>query len=438
MLSKENNDRLTLVGAGTPMGITMRKYWHPVVRSARLEADGAPVRVRLLGEDLVAFRSTDGRVGLFDEACPHRCASLALARNEDNGLRCIFHGWKFDVSGKVVDVPTEAPERREAFAAKVPLKHHRVREGGGIVWAYMGREETPPPFPDFEFMDLPEDQIDVRLGKVKVNWLQALESVIDSAHLSFLHKGVLVSRPTDDTEMSAGMRGGFAAVAESTAPRFEINERPYGFREGAIRDYPDGRRLAKIREFVAPYFSFLPGFPETPTRRILVIAVPIDDENCAQWILNYRVDAPFGPGEVEDFWKLANPDPDNFLDVGGDADNMWNQDRQSMKDGHFSGFPGRHFFEEDMIVQESMGRIVDRSKEYLGQSDKVITYVRRNLMNSVNSVEAGGEPWGMQDPGAFDYRHIRSCAVFLEPEEDWTTIDSFALEERKARLQSAK
>src|SRR5579875_913665 len=164
MLTPEHNDLLTRVGPGTPMGEMLREYWAPVLRSQALEADGAPVRVRLLGENFVAFRSTDGRVGFFDEGCPHRCTSLALARNEDNALTCIFHGWKIDVSGKVVEVPSEPPERRAEFAAKVRVKHYPVREAGGLVWVYLGKREQPPEFPRLEFTQLPASHIDVHRG----------------------------------------------------------------------------------------------------------------------------------------------------------------------------------------------------------------------------------------------------------------------------------
>ncbi|MET4579439.1 Rieske 2Fe-2S domain-containing protein [Ottowia thiooxydans] len=427
MLTHEDNEKLCRVGPGTPMGKTLRRYWHPVTRSARLERDGAPLRIRLLGENFVVFRATDGRVGFFDEACPHRCASLALARNEGNGLRCLYHGWKFDVSGKTVDVPTEQPERREAFARKVPLKHYTVREAGGMVWVHIDKENPAPPFPAFEFVDLQDDQIDVRSGLIKSNWLQLLESVLDSAHLSFLHSGVLFSRPVSESPMSEGMRANFTATTSVSSPTFEILEKPYGFREGAVRDFGDGRRFAKIREFVAPYCSFLPGFPGKPTRRKLVMSVPIDDETCTQWVLNYRTDAAFEPGEIDDFWRYANPDPDNFLNPTSGPDDMWGQDRAAMKEGHFSGFPNRHFFEEDMIVQESMGSIVDRTREYLSQSDKTIIHVRRQLLKAADAVQRGEAPWGLRDAASVDYARIRSCAVFLEPGQDWTEVDAFLL-----------
>lgn len=178
MLSKEDNERLTRVGPGTQMGEMLRECWTPAVRSAALEADSAPQRVRLLGENFVAFRATDGRIGFFAERCPHRCASLALARNEDNALRCIFHGWKFDVSGEVVEVPTEPADRRAEFAARVPLKHYPAREAGGLVWVYLGRRATPPKFFDFEFHQPPADSL-LRCAIVHGNWLQGFEGQLD-------------------------------------------------------------------------------------------------------------------------------------------------------------------------------------------------------------------------------------------------------------------
>src|SRR5579875_1102333 len=193
MLTKEENELLCRVGPGTPMGEFLREYWVPALRSEALVADGAPVRVRLFGENFVAFRSTDGRVGFFDEGCPHRCTSLALARNEDNALTCIFHGWKIDVSGKVVEVPSEPPERRAEFAAKVRVRHYPVREAGTIIWVYLGRREQPPRFTDFEFTHLPASHVRAYRAIMHSNWLQGLEGQLDSSHVGIMHQSWLAS-----------------------------------------------------------------------------------------------------------------------------------------------------------------------------------------------------------------------------------------------------
>jgi nitrite reductase/ring-hydroxylating ferredoxin subunit len=183
MLKVEDNELLTRVGPKTRMGEMLREYWMPACRSESLVADGAPQRVRLVGENFVAFRATDGGVGFLYEACPHRGASLALGRNEDNGLRCIFHGWKMDVCGKVVDVPAEPAETRDAFAARLKVGHFPTHEAGGMVWVYLGKQATPPVFPDFEFNNLPASHVCARRGLVHYNWLQGLEAHIDASHV---------------------------------------------------------------------------------------------------------------------------------------------------------------------------------------------------------------------------------------------------------------
>src|ERR1700734_388658 len=253
MLRHEDNELLVRVGRGTPMGSLLRQYWTPAVRAERLVADGAPVRVRLMGENYVAFRATDGRVGFLNEACPHRCASLALARNEDNALRCIFHGWKIDVTGKVVDVPSEPAARRAEFAASVPVRHYPVREAGGIVWVYLGRQKQPPRFFNFEFTSLPTSQVNPTVGILRANWLQGFEAAIDSAHAGILHSAWF--KPAD--EESRRRYGSSAYAVLDTGPTFEFVPTKYGFREGALRNLGDSC-YARIREVVLPYYSLIP------------------------------------------------------------------------------------------------------------------------------------------------------------------------------------
>jgi nitrite reductase/ring-hydroxylating ferredoxin subunit len=407
MLSKEDNERLTRVGPGTPMGELLRELWTPAVRSASLVADGAPKPFRLLGEDLVAFRATDGRVGILQKACPHRCASLALARNEGNGLRCIFHGWKVDVSGKVVDVPTEPAENREAFAARVPVKHYPAVEAGGIVWVYMGKRETPPKFYDFEFHFPPADSL-VRCAIVNGNWLQGLEGQLDSAHLNFLHSSSVPNRPNTTGNM----------VGFDSSPSFEFIEKPYGYREAALRNLPDGSVYARIREVVLPYYSFIPGNHGEP--RLVVVVVPIDDEWSAHW---YYYMHPFGPVPE---WYLnqavdrTGPDDDDFAADRGDARNAWHQNREAMKNGHFSGMM-KNFVYEDFIIEESMGPIMDRSQEFLGTSDAVIVRTRRMFLKALDDHARGILPFGAG--GDIDYRAIRSLAIRFPKGADWRSFD---------------
>ena len=233
MLSTENNDLLTRVTGDAPMARFMKNFWIPAIRSARLEKNGAPIRVRLFGHNYVAFRGEDGKVGILDEACPHRRVSLTLARNEDNALTCLYHGWKFDNQGNVVDAPTEPPDRVQAFCKKVPLKYYPSREAGGIVWTWIG-EGLPTQFPDFEFNNLPDSHLLIRIAEIDCNWLQVLEGTVDSAHVSMLHQSWVekVGATVSNTKYDL-------------APRYVIDKQPYGYRAGALRSMPDGSQYVR-------------------------------------------------------------------------------------------------------------------------------------------------------------------------------------------------
>lgn len=415
MLSRDHNDLLTRVGPGTPMGEMLREYWVPACRSAKLAADGAPERIRLFGENFVAFRATDGRVGFLQEGCPHRCASLALARNEGNGLRCIFHGWKFSVDGRCVDAPTEPLDRRDSFAGKVPVRSHPVREAGGLVWVYMGKQVAPPRFSDYEFTGLPETHVQPTRGIIRTNWLQGLEALLDSAHVTFLHASNLGS--------AAGRRI-FKAESDymlaDGAPTFEFVERPYGFREGAIRDQGPDRAYARVREVSLPFFSFIPSAPGGPA--VVCCPIPIDDVTTAQWYIAYNPHAPLDR-DMLNAYGTTSGDPDHFNSDMGGPENMWHQDRAAMKAGHWSGITGRGNAYEDFVVQESMGPIVDRSQEYLGSCDQVIIRARKLLLGAVQRFRDSGEI-SFAGPDV-DYARIRPISFAFPRGSDWRIIDAF-------------
>lgn len=296
----EENQLLTRIGANQPMGRMLREYWVPAIRSARLDPDGKPERVRLFGQDLVAFRATDGRPGILDEACPHRCASLALGRNEGNGLRCIFHGWKFGVDGVCVDAPTEPADKKAAFEARVPMRGYKVHEAGGILWVYLGQRQAAPPFPDFEFTGLPATHVRPLRGIIHTNWLQGLEALLDAAHVGYLHSSNLGS--------DAG-RQHFKSESDYMldygAPEFEFDEKPYGFREGALRRLKDGTCYARIREVALPFFSFIPATPGTQS--LVCCSIPIDDEWTAQWYIAYNPAGPTDPNRTRLRHGLRRP-----------------------------------------------------------------------------------------------------------------------------------
>jgi phthalate 4,5-dioxygenase oxygenase subunit len=419
MMNPADNELLTRIGPGTAMGAMLREYWVPACRSKKLERDGAPERIRLFGENFVAFRATDGRVGFMQEACPHRCASLALARNEDNGLRCIFHGWKFSVDGKCVEAPTEPMSQREKFAASVPVRSHPTHEAGELVWVYLGVKTTPPRFPDYEFTKLPQSHVQPYRGIIRTNWLQGLEALLDSAHVTFLHSANLASpigrnyfKDESDYMLADG------------APVFEFDERPYGFREGAIRNEAGNRHYARVREVSLPFFSFIPSAPKGP--RIVCCSIPIDDVTTAQWYIAYDTEEPMSRSLMGAFGTWSE-NPDHFNADMGDASNLWLQDRQAMKDGHWSGIMDRGNAYEDFAVQESMGPIVDRSKEYLGTCDRVIYRARRLLLDAVRKHRETGElSFASED---IDFGGIRAVSFAFPGDADWREVDPYELME---------
>lgn len=414
MLTQAQNELLTRVGPGTPMGEMLREYWVPACRSAKLKADGAPERVRLMGERFVAFRATDGRVGFLAESCPHRCASLALARNEHNGLRCIFHGWKFSVDGACVDAPTEPLERRASFAAKVPVRSHRVREAGGLVWVYLGKRKEPPRFPDFEFTQLPDSHVYPMRGLIRTNWLQGLEALLDSAHVSFLHSSNIGSV---EGRKLFGADSDF--MLSNGAPRFEFIDKPYGFREGALREQGDGTLYARIREVALPFFSFIPAAPGGGA--LVCCSIPVDDECTAQWYIMFDPRVPIDVPRLSSYGRNSG-DQDYFnADMGG-PENLWHQDREAMRQGHWSGIVGRGNAYEDFVVQESMGPIVDRSQEFLGTCDHVIIRARSMLLRAVERFTRSGEVAFVDN---VDFARIRAISVALPEGADWRAVDAF-------------
>lgn len=408
MLSADANRLLTTIEGESPMGALMREnYWIPALISSQLEADGAPARVRLLGKDYVAFRATDGRIGFFDEGCPHRGTSLVLARNEGCALRCIFHGWKIDVSGRVVDVPTHAPNAAD-FAARVPVAHYPVHEGGRIVWVWLGAGEAPP-FPELPFTLLPDDHIYVTYTKVYCNWLQGVEATLDTVHVGTLHSSYIGRHRGQE---SATINNALDALAA----RYEVERTPYGLDASALRPLADGSTYLRTTKWLMPFISLVPGSNDLPG--VIFITVPIDDTHNAL-IFGCWSDAAVivGPGKpIPDsqlFGVGDRPfDPHNYGGFEGTRDENWGQNRAAMKNGHFSGFTG-NLIQEDTVTQASMGPIVDRSKEHLSSSDVAIVAARRRLLDAVKGAESGQPPPGA-GPG-LDFRDVVPIDTVLPP-----------------------
>ncbi|MFZ0836712.1 MAG: Rieske 2Fe-2S domain-containing protein, partial [Xanthobacteraceae bacterium] len=287
MLSHEDNETLVRVGPGTPMGEFHRLYWIPFLLSRDLLPDGPPKRVRLLGEDLVAFRASDHAVGLVDNACAHRGAPLMYARNEECGLRCVYHGWKFDVNGQVTDMPAEPAQSR--FKDNVRIKAYPCRERNGVVWTYLGRDQAnPPPLPNLEWNLVPEERCHVSMRVEECNWLQALEGEIDSAHAPILHSRI-------------DGQGRLGNLVKDLRPVFECMRQEFGVSIAARRNLPDGRLYWRVNQFVLPFYTMVPPqskFPELSGHAW----VPMDDEHTLCLMFTYHPSDPL-PGRMRDLFE---------------------------------------------------------------------------------------------------------------------------------------
>ena len=407
MLAREENELITRVGPGTPMGDTMRRYWMPALLAWELpEPDCPPVRVKLLGEDLVAFRDTSGRIGLLDEYCPHRRVSLFFGRNEECGLRCVYHGWKFDVGGRCVDMMNEPAELH--FKDKIRTTSYPTVEVGGVIWAYMGPPALQPPLPNFAWTQVPETHRHVTKVIQECNWLQALEGGIDTSHAQILHRSFTATiGPT-----SRGPRGG--------APTVEVDVTNYGYCYAGI--YPRLGEVSFIRayHFVMPFHQLRPSTTDRGNPSVAGhIWVPMDDDNTMVYNWEYSLtDEPLNEGD-----RLERRLGNGPLDVDQTTfcskrsrENNYLIDRQMQKTVNFTGIEGINT--QDRAVQESMGRIVDRSKEHLGPADKAIIQARRLLLEAVKTVQAGGTPRGVEAT----YYTQRAAEGVIPRDADWREL----------------
>ena len=419
MLTTEDNELLCRITGSKPMGQMLRQYWVPALLSHELESDKQPVRVRLMGESLVAFRDSNGDVGLIQELCPHRGASLFLARNEECGLRCLYHGWKFDVSGKILDMPTENND--EAIINKIRATAYPVHEIGGIIWAYMGPEGAEPPPINFEFTKYPDSHLVHTKMHIQCNWVQCLEGVLDSAHANYLHSDTF--KPAAHS-LSSDYRGDSLIVDRPSGdgqPRFEIENTNYGFRYAAIRKAmteEKDRSYVRVTLFVAPFYGLFAGQKDWGA---LQAFVPIDDENTMLYFVRYNLKQPVDDKERERqiAWSGLIPgiDIDKNFGMKRNRENNWLQDRTSMETGQSaSGLRGVQM--EDAVVQESMGAIYDRSMEHLGTTDIAVVRMRRLLLQSMRSfVKDGNTPLGLNKK--IPYEKLRGEEAIISHETTW-------------------
>jgi nitrite reductase/ring-hydroxylating ferredoxin subunit len=399
----EQNEFLTRTGPGTPMGELFRCYWLPALLAAELPGpDCPPVRVGLLSERLIAFRDSQGRPGLVDEFCAHRGVSLWFGRNEEDGLRCAYHGWKYDVNGQCVEIPSE-PDNPQ-LCRRMKLKSYPLVERGGVLWTYMGPPERRPPLPEHEWATVPAAQRFVSKRWQECNYLQAMEGGIDSSHVSFLHRYNMRSDP-----MFRGAKGNEYNLRD-LQPRFEVVESPGGLYIGARRNAEDGRYYWRITQWIMPSFTLIPPRADHPIGGHCW--VPIDDENCWAWSTNHHATRALSREEREAMAAgkgIHTPLlPGTFRPVAN-RDNDYLMDRRAQKEGRsFSGVDG--FAMQDASVQESMGPIQDRTRENLVPTDQGIVMARRRLVAAAQALAQGTPP-----PGAApEHQRVRSVSVLLE------------------------
>jgi nitrite reductase/ring-hydroxylating ferredoxin subunit len=406
MMTQQENDVLTLTGHGTLMGDLFRRYWQPVLLDWELlEPDCAPVRVKCLGESLVAFRDTKGRIGLIDEFCAHRGVSLWFGRNEECGLRCPYHGWKYDITGQCVDLPSEGADGR--MRKRMKLKSYPCIEAGGVIWTYMGPPELQPPLPAYEWASTPPEQRFVSKRLQECNYLQAVEGGIDSSHVSFLHSGALKSDP-----LFVGAKGN-VYNDQDRMPQFDVVEFEGGLLIGARRNADKGRYYWRITPWIMPSHTIIPPRGDHPIGAH--VWVPIDDHNNWAWSINYHPKRALTEAErtaMKSGLGIHNKYvPGTFIPLQNKS-NDYLMDRAAQKAGtSYSGIEGIAM--QDASLQESAGFIQDRTKENLCPTDKGIALARRMLLKAAEDNRAG-KPVPAIDPAQ---QRVRSCAIELERDQ---------------------
>ena len=400
------------------MGALLRQYWLPVFEGTEVgPPDGPPQRVRLLGEDLVIFRDTGGRVGLLEAGCPHRRASLYFARNEEQGLRCVYHGWKFDVEGRCVDMPTEPAESRLREGLRATA--YPCRERQGIVWAYMGPRVEPPPLPDLGWALVPPSHRGSLKYQRACNWLQALEGDVDTAHLGWLHAR-FAGRGLRKVAFNAADRLRDVTTRD-TRPVLHVLDTPAGVVIGARREHEASQHYWRITQFLMPIFTSVPAIGGQGRAKAWV---PLDDEHTLVWEPHWDPSRPLSRKDRRG-WKGRVPEGGMLEDDGSglgrgrfaaNLENNYRIDRARQRSSNFTGLEDSPPL-QDAAIQESMGPIVDRSREHLGASDAGIIRVRQRLLESALRLrDQGEEPPGVSDPAA--YRR-RGCQLVLPQGTDW-------------------
>ncbi|MEO5773710.1 MAG: Rieske 2Fe-2S domain-containing protein [Sphingomicrobium sp.] len=412
----DENEMLTRVGPEAPMGQLMRQYWIPALMAHELLAGGAPVRLRLLGENFLAFRSPDGSLGVIDHRCAHRCASLFYGRNEEGGLRCVYHGWKFAPNGQCIEMPSEPPETD--YKAKVKLRSLHVAERYGAIWVHFAVQQAPPPLSHFDWDELAEGhELSVSFMMRECNWLQALEGDIDTAHVGFLHLGAVGPEAFEEGSLNY-----YRQMPENLAPKYEALETDYGAMYCAYRHAGPDQYYHRIGQFAMPFWTMAPSEPLDHIRARAW--VPVDDHHSMLVVIG-------GPRSATTLTREGKPVPGTsapikYLPNTTDWLGRWRIEQNPRNDHllsrdvqrgeSFTGIQGIPV--QDQAITESMGPIVDRTREHLGTSDRMITLTRRRLIRvAVALRDQGARPPGADESEVF--HNVRAGFAVLPKERDW-------------------
>jgi phenylpropionate dioxygenase-like ring-hydroxylating dioxygenase large terminal subunit len=415
MLTRELNDTLTRTGPGTPMGDLFRRFWIPALLAREVpERDGPPVRVKLLGEELIAFRDSNNRVGLVEARCPHRGANLFFGRNEECGIRCAYHGWKFDVDGNCLDIPTMPRDNSayESLRSRVRIASYPTREWGEYVWAYLGPPEAMPKLPEMEFATVPPAHRFVTKKLQECNWAQAAEGGIDTAHFSFLHA------PVGRDEAAIGtMTRGYSPrtmgqdqirwMVNDGAPRYTAEKHVAGLVLAGARHADDGDLYWRIAQYLLPCHSLTPGTAKGEAYHGQTW-VPIDDESCWIYTYTWNPERPLSDQERAAYAGGASIHAEvdaNYVPIRRRS-NDYLIDREMQKRVNYSGIKG--ISEQDQAIQDSQGRIHDRTREYLGPTDLGVVQFRLLMLAAARDLAAGQPPLAAHLPDAC---RVRSGAI---------------------------
>ena len=406
MLTREENEFLTSTGMGTPMGNLFRSFWLPILMNDELPSpDCPPVRVSILGEKLLAFRNSSGKIGLIDAYCAHRGAELFFGRNEQDGLRCVYHGWKYDVNGHCIDMPNEPPESR--FKDKIFLRAYPCQESGGLIWAYLGAPAQMGDLPQLEWARVPSSHRFISKVLLDANYLQVMEGDIDNSHLSFLHQflnpqqkigtGKILSTPNYETV--------------DTAPRIDVKDTDYGIMISWRREAGEEHYYWRVTHWLLPGYSIVTA-PEPGDTILCQVRVPADDEHSWLFRVQWNPDRPLTVGELASYRPggLLHGEvvPGTFLPKANRS-NDFMLDRALQRTYNFTGIKGQT--EQDWAVTLSPGPIVDRTREHLGSSDKAVIAMRRRLKESAVDLYEGKQPRAAQNGEVY---RVRSCGILLK------------------------